>query len=110
MKKALLCTPLGSLVAVRPAEAVDLTLSGQISRMVVAPDDAIGSELQFQDIGWSGSRFRFTGTQDFESGAKPGFRYEVQLQSNPSFSAAGGGWTDGGNENFLDNHYQDIWF
>ena len=109
MKKSLMYTLLGCCAVANSAEAFEVTASGQISRMAVAPDDAEGDEIQFQDIGWSGSRFRFTGTQplgDF----KVGFRYEIQLQSNPSFSATGGGQTNGGNDDFLDNRLQDIWF
>ena len=110
MKKSLIYTALGCLVAASPAAAFEVTASGQISRMAVAPDDAEGDEIQFQDIGWSGSRFRFTGTQDVHSNYKLGFRYEIQLQSNPSFAATGGGQTNGGNDDFLDNRLQDIWF
>lgn len=110
MKKSLMYTVLGCFAAVTSAEAFEVTASGQISRMAVAPDDAEGDEIQFQDIGWSGSRFRFTGTQPVGDSFKLGFRYEVQLQSNPSFTATGGGQTDGGNDDFLDNRLQDIWF
>ena len=109
MKKSLMYSLLGCCAVANSAEAFEVTASGQVSRMAVAPDDAEGDEVQFQDIGFSGSRFRFTGTQplgDF----KVGFRYEIQLQSNPSFSATGGGQTDGGNDDSLDNRIQDIWF
>ena len=54
---------LGCCAVANSAEAFDVTASGQVSRMAVAPDDAEGDEVQFQDIGFSGSRFRFTGTQ-----------------------------------------------
>ena len=110
MKKSLMYAAVGCFVVTGSAQALDVTLSGQISRMVVLPDDAEGDEIQFQDIGWSGSRFRFIGTQDINEAYKLGFRYEVQLQSNPSFSSTGGGQTNGGNDDFLDNRIQDIWF
>lgn len=110
MKKSLCFTVLGCMVAAGPATAFEVALSGQVSRMAVLPDDAEGDEVQFQDIGWSGTRFRFIGNQDLNGGYKIGFRLEQQFQSNPSFTSAGGGQTDGGNDDFLDNRYQDIFF
>ncbi len=110
MNKSVVFSILGSsLVMLSPAQAIEFKLSGQVSRMLVAPDDAQGDEIQFQDIGWSGTRFRFTGEQSLNSGYAVGFRLEQQLQSNPSFSASGGGQTDGGNDDFIDNRYQDIY-
>ena len=38
--------------------------------MVVLPDDAAGDEMQFVDIGWSGSRFRFTGSETASNGRR----------------------------------------
>lgn len=90
------------------AQAIEFKASGQISRMVVLPDDATGDEIQHQDIGWSGSRFRFTGEEALDSGHTVGFKFEIQHQSNPSFASSGGDQTDGGNDDFLDNRLQDI--
>ncbi len=98
------------IFATESAQAVDFKLSGQVSRMVVAPDDASGSEIQHQDIGWSGSRFRFTGEQALDNGTSVGFRLEQQLQSNPSFASEGGGQDGGGNDDFIDNRYQDLYW
>lgn len=100
----------GVMLAMQSAHAVEFKLSGQVSRMVVAPDDASGNEIQHQDIGWSGTRFRFTGEQDLGNGTKVGFRLEQQLQSNPSFLSDGAGQVDGGNDDFIDNRYQDIFW
>ncbi len=111
MRKTKLVLIAGGLFAtVQSVHAVDFKVSGQVSRMVVAPDDAAGSEIQHQDIGWSGSRFRFTGDQDLENGTKVGFRYEQQLQSNPAFLSEGGDQVSGGNDDFLDNRLQDIFW
>lgn len=101
---------LTSLVLGGPVQAAEYKISGQVSRMMVIPDDASGSETQFQDIGWSGTRFRFTGNTDIGDGMKAGFRLEVQLQSNAANGTSGGGQTDGGNDDAIDNRYQDIWF
>ncbi len=100
----------GILLASQSVHAVEFKLSGQVSRMVVAPDDATGDEIQHQDIGWSGTRFRFTGEQNLNNGTTVGFRLEQQLQSNPSFTATGAGQVDGGNDDFTDNRYQDIFW
>jgi len=113
MKKSILATAIAStLVFAAGAEAMSLKISGQVSKMIVAPDDASGDEVQFQDIGWSGSRFRFTGDGDIGNGMKAGFRLEEQLQSNASGGNNGGLETDVSAEDgddSRDNRYQDIW-
>lgn len=100
----------GLLMVTQSVQSVEFKASGQVSRMVVAPNDASGSEIQNQDIGWSGSRFRFTGEQELGNGTTVGFRFEQQLQSNPSFLSSGAGQTDGGNDDFIDNRLQDIFW
>jgi predicted porin len=57
-----------SMILAPAAQAFEAKVSGQVSRMVVAPDDAEGNEIQHQDIGWSGSRFRFTGSEEADNG------------------------------------------
>ena len=99
----------GSSVMMANAQAIEFKFSGQVSRMIVAPDDAIGSDIQHQDIGWSGSRFRITGEEVLDSGSTVGFRLEQQIQSNPSFASSGGNQTSGGNDDFIDNRYQDVY-
>ena len=59
---------LGSAAFISSAHAIDFKISGQVSRMIVAPDDATGDDFQHQDIGWSGSRFRITGEEVLDSG------------------------------------------
>ena len=73
-----------SLILAPAAQAFEAKLSGQVSRMVVAPDDAVGDEIQYQDIGWSGSRFRFRGTEKMDNGIEVGFRFEIQARNNPA--------------------------
>ena len=63
VNSATLCAATAALLqTLSMAHAIEFKASGQVSRMIVAPDDAVGDEIQFQDIGFSGSRFRFTGT------------------------------------------------
>ncbi|MFV2031565.1 MAG: porin, partial [Gammaproteobacteria bacterium] len=111
VKKSLVMAVIaGSMVFATVAQAIEFKISGQVSLMMVMPDDAQGDETQFQDIGWSGSRFRITGSQELSNGMKAGFRLEQQLQSNPSSLASGGAQVDGGEDDAIDNRYQDIWF
>ncbi|MCK4707263.1 MAG: porin, partial [Gammaproteobacteria bacterium] len=90
------------------AQAFEAKLSGQVSRMMVIPDDAAGDEMQFVDIGWSGSRFRFTGSETSENGITYGFRFEIQARENSAGAANGGTLGDTGDNQ--DNRYQDLYF
>ena len=96
-----------SLILAPAAQAFEAKISGQVSRMVVAPDDAVGDELQYQDIGWSGSRFRFTGSDEMDNGYKWGYRFEIQARNN---NAGTDGSQLGNNGDNQDNRYQDIYF
>lgn len=113
MKKQIIirtsCLLASSFLLATTAQAIEYKISGQVSRMIVAPDDDSGDSIQHQDIGWSGSRFRFTGEEDLENGLTAGFRLEQQLQSNPSFASAGADQVDGGNDDFIDNRHQEIY-
>ena len=48
MKKSLMYSLLGCCAVANSAEAFEVTASGQVSRMAVAPDDAEGDEVQFR--------------------------------------------------------------
>jgi len=54
------------------AQAVDFTISGQVSRAILFPDDAAGSEVQHVDNNASGSRIRVKAKQDIGNGMKMG--------------------------------------
>jgi predicted porin len=104
--KVLMTVIASSMILAPAAEAFEAKISGQVSRMVVAPDDAEGNEIQHQDIGWSGSRFRFTGSEEADNGLTWGFRFEIQARNNNA-------GTDGGqlenNGDDQDNRYQDLY-
>jgi len=102
----------GSMILAPAAQAFEAKISGQVSRMVVAPDDAAGDELQYVDIGWSGSRFRFTGSEEMDNGIKVGFRFEIQARDNPTQDTGGAtlGPPSGTAFNNQDNRYQDLYF
>jgi len=90
------------------SQAFEAKISGQVSRMVVIPDDAAGDEIQFVDIGWSGSRFRFTGSETADNGITYGFRFEIQARENSAGASNGGTLADTGDNQ--DNRYQDLYF
>jgi len=97
-----------SLLFTPAAQAFEVKVSGQVSRMVIIPDDAEGDEIQHVDIGWSGSRFRFTGSEEMDNGNKVGFRFEIQARSNSTANAS----VDGGNLGSIngdDFRYQDLY-
>ncbi len=97
-----------SLLLTPDAQAFEAKISGQVSRMVVAPDDAVGDEIQHVDIGFSGSRFRFTGSETMDNGNEWGFRFEVQERDNPAGSVDGATLSSTGNN--FDFRYQDLYF
>jgi predicted porin len=97
-----------SLLLTPATQAFEAKLSGQVSRMVVAPDDAVGDEIQFVDIGWSGSRFRFRATEEMDNGIEVGFRFEIQARDNAAQAVDGATLGDTGDNQ--DNRYQDIFF
>ena len=100
---------ISSLLILAPAaQAFEAKISGQVSRMVVLPDDAAGDEIQYVDIGWSGSRFRFTGSEEMDNGVKVGFRFEIQARENSAGASNGGTLGDTGDDQ--DNRYQDVYF
>ncbi len=112
-KQGSLSTPLiaaaisSALIAPGAAQAFEAKLSGQVSRMVVIPDDAAGDEIQHVDIGWSGSRFRFTGSDTADNGITYGFRFEIQARENSAGASSGGTFGDTGDNQ--DNRYQDLY-
>ena len=98
----------GSMILAPAAQAFEFKTSGQISRMVVLPDDAVGDEIQHQDIGFSGSRFRFTGSETMDNGMEVGFRYEIQArQGQPT---AGENASELSSVADQENRLQDIYF
>ena len=108
LSKTILVTAIASALALPGvAQAFEAKLSGQVSRMMVLPDDAAGDEIQHQDIGWSGSRFRFTGSETSDSGIEYGFRFEIQARNN---RPNGNGATLANTGDNQDNRYQDLYF
>jgi hypothetical protein len=72
------------LGAVTGTYAVDFKISGQINRAVMYADNGYDDEWFFVDNDNSSTRFRFTGSNDFENNFSVGIIWEVEMQSNPS--------------------------
>jgi len=73
-----------AILAVSPANAVDFAISGQINRAAMYVDDGHTGKWFFVDNENSSTRFRFTGSNDFENSWKVGIVWEVEMQSNSS--------------------------
>lgn len=81
----------------------DLTLSGQINRMVANIDNGDDSNLQFLDNSGSGTRLRLKGERDNGNGMVTGFYWETQYESNTS-SGVDAGTTSDFNDKFTTRH------
>ncbi|MBW2479951.1 MAG: porin [Deltaproteobacteria bacterium] len=80
----LLAITAAALLAASSAQAVDVGISGQINRAVMYVDDGNRGKWFFVDNENSSTRFRFTGSNDFENSWKVGIVWEVEMQSNSS--------------------------
>lgn len=80
---ALLC---GFLLVVpfSPARAVEVSLSGQVNRLIMHVDNGEESGIVHADNSVSGTRVRIEGMEEMQDGTSVGLLYETQLQSNPS--------------------------
>ena len=73
-----------AILAASPAQAVDFGISGQINRAMMYVDDGHTGKWFFVDNENSSTRFRFTGSNEFENSWKVGIVWEVEMQSNAS--------------------------
>ena len=73
-----------ALLAITPARAVDVAISGQINRAILWGDNGNDTDIKFVDNDNSSSRFRFTGSNDFDEYWNVGIVLEVQIESNSS--------------------------
>ena len=72
------------LFAISPAKAVDFGISGQINRAALYADDGDDAKWFFVDSNNSSTRFRFTGSNEFDENWKVGIVWENQMESNSS--------------------------
>ncbi|MFB3103436.1 MAG: porin, partial [Pseudomonadales bacterium] len=75
------------------AQDLNLKISGQINKTIGIIDNGDNDAIGFFDNSNSGSRFRFTGSQDMGNGGKMGGVWEWQwgnsIQGNATFNSAG---------------------
>jgi len=74
-----------ALILLAPSvQAVEVTVSGQVNRLIMSVDNGVDSGVVHADNSVSGTRWRFAGEGDLDNGMTAGVLYETQLQSNPS--------------------------
>ncbi len=66
------------------AQAVEVSMSGQVNRVIMNIDNGVDSGVVHADNSVSGTRWRFKGDGELDNGMTTGLVYETQLQSNPS--------------------------
>ena len=65
-------------------QAVEVSVSGQVNRLIMSVDNGSESGVVHADNSVSGTRWRFAGDGELDNGMTAGLLYETQLQSNPS--------------------------
>ena len=74
-----------SILLILPAaQALDFKVSGQVNRAVLWGDNGNNDDVKFVDNENSSTRFRFTGSNEFDENWKVGFKWENQMESNSS--------------------------
>ena len=102
MERKLIVAAVSSALALPiAAQAVEFSVSGQINRAIISVDGAKNDgELTHVDANSSQTRFRFTGSEELDSGMTAGVQLEYGLtgnvrQANVSLASAGGKLTVG---------------
>jgi predicted porin len=72
------------LLILPAAQAIDFKISGQINRAVLWGDNGNNDDVKFVDNDNSSTRFRFTGSNEFNGVWKVGIVWENQMESNSS--------------------------
>ncbi|MFQ5936731.1 MAG: porin, partial [Acidiferrobacterales bacterium] len=75
-------------VSSMPAHSLSLGISGQINKTIGWIDNGANSAIGFFDNNNSGSRFRFTGSEEISGGLKVGGVWEWQWQNSSSSKAS----------------------
>ena len=101
------------LLILPAAQALDFKVSGQVNRAVLWGDNGNNDDVKFVDNENSSTRFRFTGSNEFDNNWKVGFKWENQMESNSSIDDSGdldiGSNGDVGDITFTERH-MDIYF
>ena len=65
-------------------QAVEISMSGQVSRLIMNVDNGPESGVVHADNSVSDTRWRLMGEDQLDNGMHAGLLYEIQLQSNPT--------------------------
>lgn len=76
------------LLILPAAQALDFKVSGQVNRAVLWGDNGNDDDVKFVDNENSSTRFRFTGSNEFNENWKVGFVWENQMESNSSIDTS----------------------
>lgn len=79
---------IGLLACADAAYAIEAKISGQVNRAIMQVDDGAKSETHHVDNDISGTRVRFTASDELIPGLKAGIKFEGEMQSNPSNSVS----------------------
>jgi len=107
-KKLLAIAISGALAVPMAAQAVSFKVGGHVNRAINFYDDGVASDVRNVDNGTSGSRFRFTGSDDLGvGGMKVGVTMEAGFQSNRNFTAQ---VKAAGSDSTVDLRHSFVWF
>ncbi len=90
LKRTLLSAAVAAalLTTAMPADAVKFSASGQINNVIADTDNGVESALGFFGSSFSGTRFRFKGSEELDNGMTIGGYSEWQVAGNTLFDAA----------------------
>ena len=83
MNRKILVTAVAGAIAPMAAQALDVSVSGQVNRAIRFADNGVGSDVQHVDGSASKSRFRFTAEGEAMPGITAGVKMEIGFASNP---------------------------
>ncbi len=114
MDKKLVAVAVASALAMpMAAQAVKYSASGQVNRAIMFADDGVQTDTMHVDGDASGTRFRFTGSEDIGNGLTAGFRLEIEAQSNDSNAVTMDGQRNGDDDTLtagLAQRHWDLYF
>ncbi len=87
MNRKLLAVAVAGAVAPVGAQALDVSVSGQVNRAIRFADNGAGSDVQHVDGSASGSRYRFTAEGEVMGGITAGAHIESEWASNRGWQA-----------------------
>ena len=88
MNRKLLAAAVAGALVPMAAQAVDVSVSGHVNRMIRYADDGHDSDIQHLDNGASGSRWRLVASGDLDNGLSAGATLEQAFVSSSSGGTA----------------------